>query len=112
MGHLWVIVNGSSIPESSIVCDIVAELADNMPEQEHVLNMLARGEDGCFKCWVRERLRKHVYFHRQSKVLSRDVTFDGVRLAAGQIVTVSLKWLNEAYGEVYTTGFGPRRCPG
>merc|ERR1712032_1059166 len=58
------------------------------------------------------RLRKHVYFHLQKKVLSHDVIFDGVRLAAGQNVQVSLKWLNEVHDEVYTTGFGLRRCPG
>jgi len=113
MGHLWAIVNGSSIPESSIVCDIITELADNIPEQENVLDMLGRGDAESFRRWIRERVRKNVYFHRQTKVLSQDVIFDGVHLAAGQHVTVSLKWLNEVYDdEVYTTGFGLRKCPG
>jgi len=112
MGHLWVIVNGSSLPESSIVCDIVAELAGNETEQERVLHMVQQGHDSELTAWIRERLQKFVYFDRQNKTLSRDVEFDGVHLAAGQVMKVNLKWLNDNYDELYTMGFGQRRCPG
>ena len=34
MEHFWAIVNGSSIPEASIICDIISDLAKNLTEQE------------------------------------------------------------------------------
>lgn len=112
MGHLWAIVNGSSIPEASIICDIVADLANNVTEQDRVVEMLTQNRIEEFEQWIHEKCRTHVFFPHQTKSLVCDMVVDGVHLAAGQLVKVHLKWLNEIYPDMHTTGFGLRRCPG
>lgn len=75
--------------------------------------MLTQNRTDEFTRWIRNQCREHVYFQCQTKVLSHGMLVDGVHFRAGTLIRGNLKWLNEAYPEdMYTTGFGQRRCPG
>lgn len=111
MGHLWAVVHGSSIPEASITCDILGDLAKSDPSGQRTAEILGLPPKD-YEAWVEEQVRGHVFFPWQMKVLARDVDVDGARIPAGQRVLVELKWLNETFGGQFTTGYGQRVCPG
>ena len=97
LGHLWAISLGSTIPETSVVCDILEELAAHTSLQSSVRGWIREGgkDDPRFLEWIQGRCHRYVFFWTSKP---RD---DG-----GAAAVVSLDSVGAPFG------LGQRRCPG
>jgi len=98
VGNLWAVSLGSTLPETSVTCDILHELAGNAATQSTVRRWLQEGgkDDGRFAEWISGRCREYVFFKFSKPRFDDD----------GAAAAISLEAVRAPFG------VGKRRCPG
>ena len=113
VGCFHVLKLGSTLPESTILCDILIHLGENPEIQNTLYQILIENKLEKFMRMVYNLIRKFTYFKYLKKITTSDQVLDNYTIPKNTICGFPIGKYNERQFKYnYTWGFGLRQCPG